>query len=117
MSLFDYKQSIELTSTDASFASLIMAAIRKADTINSMKLQTMYPEIWKELNRRYNSPGGILDEESEPTLNPGDEVIIVESGKVATVEALEGKKYKVSFDASWCGWYGRDELKFKRRGI
>jgi hypothetical protein len=40
-----------------------MAAMRKSDTINSMKLQTMYPEIWKELNRRYNSPGGILDEE------------------------------------------------------
>ncbi|OIN80761.1 hypothetical protein [Mycobacterium malmoense] len=60
MSLFDYAESRRLLLEDPPFYALIMAAIAKADTLNSMRLRTAFPEVWAEVNARYNAPGGVL---------------------------------------------------------
>lgn len=63
MSLYDYEKSREISKDDPPFASLIMSAMRRADTINTVKLENMFPEIFAELQMRYNSLGGLLEEE------------------------------------------------------
>ena len=60
MSLYDYRVSQAISAEDPSFAALIMAAFRKADTDNSMKLRKAFPEILEELKARYKAPGGLL---------------------------------------------------------
>jgi len=60
MSLYDYKISQHLEMQDAPFYALIMAAMRKADDVNLVKLCTEWPEAWDELQERYNAPGGLL---------------------------------------------------------
>ena len=42
------------------FYSLIQAAMRQADSINAENLKAGYPDIWRDLQDRYNAPGGIL---------------------------------------------------------
>ena len=64
MSLYDYKESQRLGANDAGFYALIMAAMRKADTDNTAKLKACWPELWDEMFRRYNAPGGILPEDN-----------------------------------------------------
>lgn len=62
MSIIDYRQSQAIMSDgDFSFYSLIMAAMRKADTDNLEKLKSVFPEVYGELRARYNAPGGALD--------------------------------------------------------
>lgn len=63
MSLFDYIVSKHVSNDDPPFASLIMAAYRKADTGNAFLLEQAFPEIVAELRLRYNAPGGRLDGE------------------------------------------------------
>lgn len=63
MSRYDYEASIDLP--HASFAALIMAAMRRADTQNAALLRQAWPELWAELEARYNAPGGVLA--SDPT--------------------------------------------------
>lgn len=63
MSLYDYEKSKEISKEDPPFAALIMSAIRKADTINTVKLRNAFPEIFSELQTRYDSPGGLLNRE------------------------------------------------------
>lgn len=46
---------------DPSFAALIMAAARKADTNNLERLGQAFPEIVSEFRSRYNAPGGVLE--------------------------------------------------------
>lgn len=60
MSYHEYTVSQWLASQDLPFYALIMAAMRKADTINSEKLHAMFPSVWHELQTRYESPGGLL---------------------------------------------------------
>lgn len=61
MSLYDYRVSQKLdVDNSVSFYSLIMAAMRRADTDNEQKLRSVFPEVWEELERRYNAPGGSL---------------------------------------------------------
>lgn len=60
MSLFDYRASLDLGKGDPPFYALIMAALRKADTMNAAKLRRAWPEIYDEFEARYNAPGGIL---------------------------------------------------------
>lgn len=55
MSLYDYRAALGLSKEDPPFASLIMAAMMKADTNNARLLREAWPEIWTELDRRYNS--------------------------------------------------------------
>jgi hypothetical protein len=42
------------------FQAWIMALCRKSDTKNTAIIQRCWPEIWAEMQARYNSPGGIL---------------------------------------------------------
>jgi len=60
MSLHDYKVSLELERSGVPFYALVMAAMRRADTDNLRKLQRAFPEAWDELQKRYDSPGGML---------------------------------------------------------
>lgn len=63
MTLYEYEEGREIAAKDPSFYALIQAAMRRADTSNSEKLMAMWPEVWKELNLRYNAPGGKLDDD------------------------------------------------------
>ncbi len=59
--------SKEIGKHDPPFYALIMAAMRKADTGNAHMLHLCWPEVWDELQDRYNAPGGFLSGESETT--------------------------------------------------
>jgi hypothetical protein len=61
MSLHDYQISKLLHEFDPSFAALIMAALRKADTSNALLLRGAWPDICAEMQARYDAPGGVLD--------------------------------------------------------
>ena len=63
MSLYEYNSSKELQKADVPFYGLIMAAMRGASTENLEKLQSAFPNTYKELELRYNSPGGKLPED------------------------------------------------------
>ena len=56
--LQDYTEALELAAEDVSFDSLVMAAMRKADTTNLSMLMALWPDLWAELDARYNAPGG-----------------------------------------------------------
>jgi hypothetical protein len=66
MSLHSYQVSRALSRVDRPFSAYIMAAMRKADPDNLAKLQAAFPEIWAELDARYNAPLGFLDGEGPP---------------------------------------------------
>jgi len=63
MSAYDYHASLRIAAQDYPFYALIMAAMRQADDDNIKRLQDAFPWVWVELNKRYNAPGGILDED------------------------------------------------------
>jgi len=63
MSHYDYEKSKEISKEDPPFASLIMAAGRKADSLNLFRLRTVFPGIIDELEKRYIASGGLLPEE------------------------------------------------------
>jgi hypothetical protein len=50
---------------DPPFYALIMAAMTKADTDNLIKLQNAFPDVWVELQARYNAVRGILPSDGE----------------------------------------------------
>lgn len=62
MSLHEYLAGLKI-SDEVPFYALIQAAMRQADDDNLAKLQSIFPEVWEELQERYNSPGGILEGE------------------------------------------------------
>lgn len=64
MSLYDYTASQQLA-FDAPFYGLIMAAMRRADTANLVLLRNSWPEVWAELDARYQAPGGALPGDAE----------------------------------------------------
>jgi hypothetical protein len=64
MSLYDYEASRRLP-TDTPFYALIMAAMRRADTANLALLREAWPDVWAELDARYNAPGGVLPGDPE----------------------------------------------------
>ena len=64
MSHFDYETSKKIVLDDPPFNALIMAAMHKADTHNVILLANAFPEVWTELSRRYQGPGGLLDGET-----------------------------------------------------
>lgn len=63
MDLYTYRAGLDVAALDAPFYALIQAAMRKADTINEYKLRAAWPEVWDDLQARYNAPGGILEGE------------------------------------------------------
>ena len=63
MSLYDYKMSKEIEAKRYPFYAIIMAAMRQADDVNLEKLKFAFYDTWEELRTRYNSPGGLLEEE------------------------------------------------------
>lgn len=65
MSLHDYRSSMDIAAGDPPFCGLIMAAMRKADTANLMKLRDSWPGVYDELRARYNAPGGLLPGEED----------------------------------------------------
>jgi len=60
MSLHEYRTSLEIQRQDYPFYALIMAAMRKADSYNMVKLKFAFPAVHGELDRRYNAGEGIL---------------------------------------------------------
>lgn len=65
MSLHGYHVSIKIASLDPPFESLIMAAMRKADSDNITLLRNAFPETWRELQARYNAPLGVIPTDGE----------------------------------------------------
>jgi len=63
MSLYDYRQSVELAAEDRPFYTLIMAAMRQADSDNADILREAFPEVWDELQERYHASGGLIGKE------------------------------------------------------
>ena len=63
MSLHSYEVSLEISKGDPPFSALIMSAMRKADTKNTVLLKMAFPEIWDELQERYWTPGGLIASE------------------------------------------------------
>ena len=66
MSHFEYEESKIISGQDYSFYALIMAAMRKADSSNQIALAFGFPGVWKELQERYNAPGGVLPLDDKP---------------------------------------------------
>ena len=65
MSLYGYRESLEIAKQDYGFYALIMAAMRKADSRNIEKLKQAWPDTHAELMERYNAPGGFIGGEVE----------------------------------------------------
>lgn len=59
MGHYDYMCSQQLDSKDYPFYALIMAAMRKADSVNARLLRDAFPLVWQELEERYHLPGGL----------------------------------------------------------
>jgi hypothetical protein len=57
---YAYEASIELAAT-GDFYPLLLAAMRCADTDNATQLRLAFPDVWAELQARYNAPGGVLE--------------------------------------------------------
>jgi hypothetical protein len=64
VSRFDYEVSKKIAAGDPSFAGLIMAAYRRADTANARKIEQAWPDVVEELRARYHAPGGVLPGET-----------------------------------------------------
>jgi len=60
MSHYDYEVSKHVSAADYPFYALIMAAMRQADTDNLDSLKEAFPLVHRELQARYNAPGGYL---------------------------------------------------------
>lgn len=77
MSRYEYLQSKQVeqigTQMGWGFYSMLMAVMRRADTRNSAYLRAAFPEVWDELQRRYNAPGGYLEGELRPPTLAMDE--------------------------------------------
>lgn len=58
----NYNQA-RVLSGDASFYALLHAAIRRADSSNLAKLESVFPADVNEVRYRYNAPGGMTPDE------------------------------------------------------
>lgn len=68
MSLHEYEESRKIEGKGRPFYALVMAAMRQADDDNLGRLRSAFPEVWAELQARYNAPGGMLPGETERAL-------------------------------------------------
>jgi hypothetical protein len=63
MTVRDYEISREIERTydwGEDFYALVMVLMRHADTANQGKLRAAWPDVWAELEERYNAPAGLL---------------------------------------------------------
>jgi hypothetical protein len=60
VTLHDYQASQQLGERDWPFYGLIMAAMRRADTVNAERLRRAFPTTYKEMRERYDAPRGLL---------------------------------------------------------
>ena len=63
MSLHSYKEALNLAAEDRPFSTYIFAAMRKADSANTLRLQLAFPALWTEFHYRYWSAGGLMPNE------------------------------------------------------
>lgn len=70
MSLHDYEMSRDIDTSEIPFYGLIMAAMRRADDNNIALLKQVFPDVFDELQARYNAPGGRLEGENYDTNRP-----------------------------------------------
>jgi len=63
MSRHEYQLSKQLAGQDYPFYTLIMTAMRQADTDNMVKLRAAWPDVAAELQARYDAPAGLLPDE------------------------------------------------------
>jgi hypothetical protein len=63
MSFHEYEASREIAMEDYPFYAIIMAAMRQADGPNMYALTMAFPETRRELQERYDAPGGLLPAE------------------------------------------------------
>ena len=63
MSRYDYLESQKISGQNYPFYSLIMAAMRQADSDNIKLLRTAFPAVYVELTRRYVAPRGVLPQD------------------------------------------------------
>lgn len=62
MSLHDYHLGMQLAAKhdDDDFYGIVQALMRLADTDNLNMLKQCWPQVWEELQKRYNAPDGRL---------------------------------------------------------
>lgn len=75
MSYGHYRESIAIirrSGGDPAFYALVLAAARRADTMNLERLRVAFPKIIAELEARYNAPGGRLEGDSEGEIEWAD---------------------------------------------
>jgi len=68
VSLRDYGISREINAQSdwgEDFYALVMVLMLNADTANQAKLKAAWPEVWVELEQRYNAPRGLLVGETD----------------------------------------------------
>ncbi len=65
LSPYDYRAAVQLWKSDPPFYALIAAAMYRADTHNAAKLRAAFPEVWDEVQARYDAPGGTLPGDDE----------------------------------------------------
>lgn len=87
MSYYDYAVSQELAKMDPPFYALVMAAMRKADSDNIVRLRNLFPETYAELFARYHAPGGYL---------PGEVAVQEIDDKAEHPPDADGDEYKLS---------------------
>lgn len=82
MSLYAYKSAIELDRSSADFYGLVMAAMLRADDMNLARLKTAFPNVWTELQHRYNAPQGLMPGETNPETGDSYEELMAIRKKV-----------------------------------
>jgi hypothetical protein len=61
-----YRAAVEYRSKCDDFYGLLMATMWKADSYNAARLRMAFPDVFDELQARYDAPGGVLDSDPEP---------------------------------------------------
>ena len=65
MTVYDYKESLQVTKENYSFDAMLMALMWKADSKNKAKIKAAWPEKVVEFKARSLCLGGVLPEEEE----------------------------------------------------
>ena len=65
MTVYDYKESLQVTKECYSFGAMLMALMRKADSKNMAKIEAVWPVEVAEFKARSLCRGGVLPEEEE----------------------------------------------------